>query len=62
MCGNREGLVMSGLDRTNKGKHPGVKYHKNFNLYINEGLNEVSDWGVMEVITWNRPLTEKKCG
>lgn len=59
MCGNREGLVMSGLDRTNKGKHPGVKYHKNFNLYINEGLNEVSDWGVMEVITWNRPLTEE---
>jgi len=61
MCGNREGLVMSGLDRTDKGKHPGVKYHKNFNLYINEGyLNEVSDWGVMEVITWNRPLTEEE--
>ena len=59
MCFSRAGIVMRGTERKNIAAQEGGTYHKNFNVYINEGyLNEVSDFGAMELITWRRSLTE----
>ena len=59
MCGNNKGVVYVGNERRNIAVHHGVLHSEDFNLYINEGFTvEVSDFGVMEVITWNRALSE----
>ncbi|CAE7196704.1 unnamed protein product [Symbiodinium sp. CCMP2592] len=59
LCGNNRRLVFLGEDSTNIAIHPGVLHDRDFNLYINEGfVYETSDFGVMEVITWNRALDE----
>ena len=59
MCGNSEGAVFRGRERRNVGQHPAHKTNFDFHVYINEGYTgEVSEFGVMEVIVWNRALTE----
>ena len=59
MCGNNKGVVYVGNERRNIAVRHGVLHNADFNLYINEGFaNEASDFGVMEVITWNRALSE----
>ncbi|CAE7273024.1 unnamed protein product, partial [Symbiodinium pilosum] len=57
LCGNRAGLVFWGLQKVSNGKQ-GVAA-PDVHLYINDGgINELSDLGVMEVIVWDRLLTE----
>ena len=58
MCGNNKGLLYVGKDQTDIGIRDGVLHDADFNLYINEHTEETSDFGVMEVITWNRALSE----
>ena len=59
MCGSNKGVVFVGKDRTNIATAHGPQLNADFNLYINEGTTgELSDFGVMEVITWNRALSE----
>ena len=59
MCGNNKGVVFVGKDARNIAVHHGHPHGEDFHLYINEGFaNEASDFGVMEVITWNRALSE----
>ena len=59
MCGNNKGVVYVGNEQRNIAKGDGVLHSEDFHLYINEGFaNEASDFGVMEVITWNRALSE----
>ena len=59
MCGNSAGVVFRGQERKNIGQDAAVKSNGDFHLFINEGeLQEVSDFGVMEVIVWNRALSE----
>ncbi|CAE7341694.1 unnamed protein product [Symbiodinium sp. CCMP2456] len=58
MCGNSNGVVYIGREKKNVGQHAAVKTSGNVDLYVNEGLQEFSDFGVMEVITWNRPLND----
>ncbi|CAE7848168.1 unnamed protein product [Symbiodinium sp. KB8] len=59
MCGSNKGVVYVGNERRNIAVHHGVLHNADFNLYINEGWNgQESDFGVMEVITWNRALSE----
>ena len=59
MCGNSAGVVFRGKERKNVGQPTAVKLQEDFHLYINEGfVEEVSDFGVMEVIVWNRALSE----
>ncbi|CAE7700854.1 unnamed protein product [Symbiodinium sp. CCMP2592] len=62
MCGNNNKVVFVGTERKNIAQHPGVRVDADFNLYINDGFGgadtEVSDFAVMEVITWNRALSE----
>ncbi|CAE7226203.1 unnamed protein product, partial [Symbiodinium pilosum] len=56
LCGNRAGLVFRGREKISNGRQPGAA--SDFHLYINEGRHEFSDFGVMEVIVWDRLLTE----
>ena len=58
MCGNNEGVVYVGNDQKDIGIRHGVLHNADFNLYINENTGEASDFGVMEVITWDRALSE----
>ncbi|CAE7301276.1 unnamed protein product [Symbiodinium sp. CCMP2592] len=59
LCGNSAGVVFRGQERKNLGQHTGVKAKGDAHLYINEGHTaESSDFGVMEVIVWNRALSE----
>ena len=59
MCGNNKGVVFVGKDGKNIATGHGPQLNADFHLYINEGFaNEASDFGVMEVITWNRALSE----
>ena len=59
MCGNNKGVVYVGNERRNIAIRHGVLHSEDFHLYINEGFtNEASDFAVMEVITWNRALSE----
>ena len=59
MCGNNKGVVFVGKDGKNIAPGHGPQLNADFHLYINEGFaNEASDFGVMEVITWNRALSE----
>ena len=59
MCGNNKGVVYVGNDQRNIAVRHGHPHGEDFHLYINEGFaNEASDFGVMEVITWNRALSE----
>ncbi|CAE7239452.1 unnamed protein product [Symbiodinium sp. CCMP2592] len=59
MCGNNKQVVMAGNERRNIATQEGVLHETDFNLYINEGFTaEFSDFGVMEIITWNRALSE----
>ena len=59
MCGNNKKVVFAGNERKNIATQEGVLHDTDFNLYINEGFEqEFSDFGVMEIITWNRALSE----
>ena len=58
MCGNSNGVVYRGREKKNVGHHAAVKTSGNVDLYVNEGHQEFSDFGVMEVITWKRPLSD----
>ena len=60
MCGNSAGVVFRGKERRNVGETAALKSHADAHLYINEGrqTGESSDFGVMEVIVWNRALSE----
>ena len=55
MCGNSQGVVFAGEERKNIGTRKAA-VHQEFHLYINK--NEVSDFGVMEVIVWDRALSQ----
>ena len=58
MCGNSQGVVFAGTERKNIGERKAA-VHQEFHLYINEGFtSELSDFGVMEVIVWDRALSE----
>ena len=57
MCGSRAGVVFKGQARQNIATRQGA-VHADFHLFVNEGVHELSDFGVMEVIVWNRALTE----
>ena len=59
MCGNSAGVVLRGQEKKNVGHHAAVKSNGDAHLYINDGhFMESSDFGVMEVIVWNRALSE----
>ena len=59
LCGNSAGVVFRGQERKNLGQHTPVKSSPDAHLYINDGhFTESSDFGVMEVIVWNRALSE----
>ena len=40
--------------------HPPVPFTETIPLYINNGYDEKSDFAVMEVITWDRVLSEEE--
>ena len=56
----QQGVVFVGNERSNIAIRDGALQNgADFNLYINKNFaDEVSDFGVMEVITWNRALSE----
>ena len=61
MCGNSEGVILRGREKKNLNvnKIVPVKSTGDVHLYINDGhYMESSDFGVMEVIVWNRALSE----
>ena len=59
MCGNNKGVVYVGNERRNIAICLGHLHNADFHLYINEGFTgEASDFAVMEVITWNRALSD----
>ena len=60
MCGNSAGLIFRNRERKNVGTAPAAKIDGDFHVFINEGFveHDSSEFGVMEVITWNRELSE----
>ena len=61
LCGNSAGVVLRGQERKNLGQHAPGGGSPDAHLYINEGhYTESSDFGVMEVIVWNRALSEQE--
>ena len=61
LCGNSAGVVFRGRERKNLGQHAPVKSSPDAHLYVNDGhFMESSDFGVMEVIVWNRALSEEE--
>ncbi|CAE7451379.1 pol [Symbiodinium sp. CCMP2456] len=60
MCGNSAGVVFRGKERRNDGETAALKSSGDAHLYINLHSGEKSDFGVMEVIVWNRALSEEE--
>ncbi|CAE7327735.1 unnamed protein product [Symbiodinium microadriaticum] len=59
MCGNSAGAVFRGQEMTNIGDGNVAESNGDAHLYINDGhYTESSDFGVMEVIVWNRALSD----
>ncbi|CAE7762370.1 unnamed protein product [Symbiodinium sp. CCMP2456] len=61
LCGTSNKQVYDGRDpSTNIARKSGKEFENDEHLYVNRGHGEWSAFGVMEVITWNRELTEQE--
>ncbi|CAE7320390.1 unnamed protein product [Symbiodinium sp. CCMP2592] len=62
MCGNSAGLLYRNRERKNVGIAPAAKIDGDFHVFINEGFveHDSSEFGVMEVIAWDRELSEEE--
>ncbi|CAE7240735.1 unnamed protein product, partial [Symbiodinium natans] len=60
LCGTNDAQRAVDGNKTNIATGSGKKFSKTIPMYVNHGYDERSDFDVMEVITWDRGLSEEE--